>query len=648
MKISFDTIAHYLTPISLVYLAIPYFIFLAGWLNQYTAILPILLVALPLITLCLKTRQSVPSLNLDQTGISVRQLGLIVVVISLIMLISGAGGIGAQDSDWKKHNALMQDLQERSWPVIYSRDGVSLPLVYMVAYYLPAALLGKLTDNTTAQIGLFFWTFIGLLLAVLWFLVLVRKKPIVSLVVFLLFSGLDIIGVGIHELLLGAPPDPWDHLEWWARNWQYSSHITQIFWVPQHAISGWIMSGILFYAMLYRPQREAYLYHISLLPLWSLFSTAGLIPFLMVDFWATPGPLLTRVKQYLSFSNLCGLLIMGLLSIFFLSKFVPIPLPLKQPELGLIFIFPRVIDMPATMVLLLLVCFLILELGVFVIIIARHTSFTKPEMKWLFTAGLLFVTITTLFRFGRNNDLAMRGAIPTLFLAAVLFARVVATIPEIKKTSRLKHGVLIGIILIGSVTPIVEVGRHLYQISQTGLIQIPQPAQVQSIIELNKKYMVRSRLIQYVGSPDSPFFTWLVDDTTCQIPPGAMIVPQNQTVVDVLLSDRFTLLCSYFQRVENALIINLLLQTAPVPDHGEETHDTIYVHLLNSQGERLVGSDILLFKNYEDVTVSTHQLTLPPDLPKGQYFLRVGTYYFEDGELVPVGATSINSPVMIQ
>ena len=66
-------------------------------------------------------------------------------------MISGAGGVGYQDSDWKKHNALMKDLQERSWPIVYTRDGVPLPLVYNIAYYMPAALAGRIGDNIAAQ-----------------------------------------------------------------------------------------------------------------------------------------------------------------------------------------------------------------------------------------------------------------------------------------------------------------------------------------------------------------------------------------------------------------------------------------------------------------------------------------------------------------
>ena len=59
--------------------------------------------------------------------------------------------------------------------------------------------------------------------------------------VIVLFSGCDIIGN-----LLRVPHfiPHWDitqHLEWWAGRYQYSSMTTQLFWVPNHALGGWLL-----------------------------------------------------------------------------------------------------------------------------------------------------------------------------------------------------------------------------------------------------------------------------------------------------------------------------------------------------------------------------------------------------------------------
>ena len=74
---------------------------------------------------------------------------------------------------------------------------------------------------------------------------LARRAAVAAVVV--LFSGLDIIG----SLLDDGPRfrTDWNittHLEWWAGKYQYSSMTTQLFWVPNHALGGWLIIGLLF------------------------------------------------------------------------------------------------------------------------------------------------------------------------------------------------------------------------------------------------------------------------------------------------------------------------------------------------------------------------------------------------------------------
>jgi hypothetical protein len=189
---------------------------------------------------------------------------LLVFLIALLLLgISGVGGYGYQDTDWLKHNAILKDLVTRPWPVVYRLRGEQAPLVYYIAYYLPAALLGKLGEWTLANQALFLWSLIGLVLAMLWFLILSRQAAFTVVLLFVLFSGLDVVGQVIARSVV-APLRPeiwsilrWDHIEQWSVGWQYSSNVTLLFWVPHQALAGWIGAGLLMHMILHSSARPS-------------------------------------------------------------------------------------------------------------------------------------------------------------------------------------------------------------------------------------------------------------------------------------------------------------------------------------------------------------------------------------------------------
>ena len=105
--------------------------------------------------------------------------------------------------------------------------------------------------------------------------------------VIVLFSGLDVIGDLWRAPHFAAHWDITRHLEWWAGRYQYSSMTTQLFWVPNHALGGWLTIGLLL-----RGERDTPLD--SMLPmivvavaLWSPLAALGAVPFVL---WKHGGP----------------------------------------------------------------------------------------------------------------------------------------------------------------------------------------------------------------------------------------------------------------------------------------------------------------------------------------------------------------------
>ena len=147
---------NYLYPISLIYLALPYLIFFAGWLKPTLSIIisSLLIVS---IGICIKNNRQPLVKNKSSNPIYVNWIDFSFTLILTVTLIgiSGIGGFGFQETyDWRKHNAILSDLINQAWPVIYFFKGQYYPLVYYIAYYLPSAVIGKLCSWSIANIFL--------------------------------------------------------------------------------------------------------------------------------------------------------------------------------------------------------------------------------------------------------------------------------------------------------------------------------------------------------------------------------------------------------------------------------------------------------------------------------------------------------------
>jgi hypothetical protein len=155
------------------------------------------------------------------------------IIILLWVLLSGAGGFGLQNDDYRAGNALLKDLIEQPWPLTVQWQGMNVPIVYYVGWYLPAAFVGKLLGWSAANIVSFGWTFVGTFLSFLWFLRiasirnLTLGRMVIAAAIFCLADGLD-------ALLLNTG---WYFI-------QYSSQTILLYWVPQHAIPAWLLMGL--------------------------------------------------------------------------------------------------------------------------------------------------------------------------------------------------------------------------------------------------------------------------------------------------------------------------------------------------------------------------------------------------------------------
>ena len=216
----------------------------------------------------------------DRVG--VRTIAVCAAVALALLLLGGEGRVFHANLDGRVRDAVLRDMAIHPWPYAYTARGLPEMLRAPLGMYLLPALAMKAGGQAVGD-----WALLAqnaLLLTIVLALGATlfdgARRRATALAVFVAFSGLDVVGAWLATLQTGAPLA--DHLESWASPLQFSSHVTQIFWVPQHAIAGWI--GAIGFA-LWRDRGLPLGPFLALVPLtvlWSPLGAIGVLPFAAV------------------------------------------------------------------------------------------------------------------------------------------------------------------------------------------------------------------------------------------------------------------------------------------------------------------------------------------------------------------------------
>ena len=526
-----DNVASYLLFVSSLYLAIPHLIFYFGWLKWPLALLAAASLCVGLwataryVLEYITEREAATEVESETVAIAegevatevtpppvkrkkkefifTRDHAVMIGAVALIwLMVAGVGGFVAQDNDWDKHNTVLNSLILKPWPTIYEIYKIDVPLVYYIAYYLPAALVGKVTGWYWANIALFGWSLAGLMIALLWFCILVRRASYSVLLIFVFFSGLDYIGkwVATEFHMWNANKTGWYHIDAWTGTWQYSSNATLMNWVPPQALAGWIVAGMTIYCLVKVRRRDLVLLPFGLSVFWSPFITMGIVPYLVLDFLIDKEPLLQRIRRMFTIPNIAGGMALAITGFYYSSKVYDIsPIVIQSFYSG--FALDHYGGPPYTGIIFLLY-FCLLEFGLYAIILYRSGAVRDERWRWMFDITVLTLLILPWFKLGVFNDLVMRASIPALFVMAVL----VATAIHDNRLSQSTHIALIVLLGIGAVTALVEFRRHVDR-----MVQLPAPLYDDSDMPKDfMAYLAEEAFFvgQYAGSMESPFYRY--------------------------------------------------------------------------------------------------------------------------------------------
>ncbi len=657
--------ALWLVGATLGYLSLPVFIFFLGWLKMAWAIAFTLLLGVGLWFAVADFRRAINITQLLDAWVhrvSRHSLTVTVAVCTLLVLISGVGGYGYQTGDWTKHEILLKDLVDYAWPVYYDYYGETVGLTYYIAYYLPAALVGKLSNIFAANQFLVMWTLIGLLLSVLWFALLANRALLTGVSLFLIFSGVSIIGFLLRfatpfSLLAGAPDlntSIWEtHPALWAANWQYSPHVRGLFWVPQHVLPGWLITGMVLFVLFTTTTRKSLYLLWALSALWSPFITIGLMPLFLADLLPRENSsFTTRVRAYLSIPNAVGLVLFLLMGVFYVTKMTPIT-PVFTQGMEIDWIFSELVQWGGLLKSLTsyaLFCFL--EFGIYFALDRYHALRTMPALRWPYWSVLLWLMGLPLIVFGQHNDLTMRASIPALFFVAVMVGRNGYWLPAVTSGRRVLWLV---ILLLAAISPLYEIGYQIVRTYQRGALYAFELNPDRNLAE---KYVLDADIMQqYVSNIDTLFFTYLAKTGNAAAMPEvdeSIIFSDNLTLVDAQLNR------SIANPGDQLNLLLLLRAVAPI------THNyTIAVRLVDAQGmlwwEDQVwpaGAPTSTWPVARRIWYDNHIPRIPANAPPGLYRLEI---YFADpdtqaklpardiatgaslGEIVPVAYVQVGS-----
>ena len=432
----------YIPIFAYAYLCIPVLQFLLGWVRPILSI-PI---ALAIVYSLLRSIQKTSHI---QTGLfsNKRKLVIMIAILLVWVVSSGIGGLVWQNRwDHMYRNAIFRDLVAYDWPVINLAGDAPRGLCYYIGFWLPSAAVGKLFGFQAGYLFQIVWAFIGVVLAFFLICEYLGGANYKTLLLFLFFSGLDIIPFLLYNIHSGDAGEillrllQGEHLEQLLFQFNSSSNMTLLYWLYNQTIPFWIG-----FMLLLREKRSASIvFTYALLLLFAPFPTLAMLPLAIYRFFRLSPDIINRsgvhlrqlAREAITVENVTGVLMGLVVAAYYASNTAAGKLQL--------------IDLNLKMVVH-LVLFLITE---FLIYLAFVFSDAKRDMTW----WILFGTMIALsfIKLGGSYDFAWRTCIPAAFYLMLLVMRYAG---KIGPKARWKRLLFLFVILLGCITPVTEVLR---------------------------------------------------------------------------------------------------------------------------------------------------------------------------------------------
>lgn len=426
--------------LTLTYVLLPITIFFFGWLKTVVAIVASVIIAFFGFSLFRKLQSE----NYDFINKKTALFWIISIIVCAVWVyFSGIGSFTYQNDDFWVRNPIYRDLCNYKWPVIYDLSlqptniqtitgSSKVAFSYYYTWWLVPALIGKIFHFSELgnNVSLYLWALLGVLLVLYFINRIVKKCSYKNLIIFIFFSGLDIIG----NLVVSGKIDLLNHIEWWTTYFvQYSSNTTQLYWVFNQSIPLWIITTILL-----ELNDNKYIASVcSLSFAYSPWATIGIIPIAIYGSFKKK----KEIKNVFNVMNIIIPIVMLMIyGVFYISS---------SGSAGGIGTTVSYYRNDLLRFIAITILFMILEFGLYIALVwnsAKHDNYFLIVLLMLFVSPLIFM---------RDGNYTMRGTIPSLF---ILMIYVIKQFGINKKIDIL----LCVVLIIGGCTAFNEINRSIY------------------------------------------------------------------------------------------------------------------------------------------------------------------------------------------
>lgn len=425
---------------ALIYLSLPVIIFFIGYLKVWWALLFSAGIAGAVILAMRDYGKKSPDAALDPSEkkieIKASCLIFLLIAIPLFLYWGGVGEFGNCSADHRVRYAILNDLVEYKWPVVYDYSTQQNPAVaaslgsgtaafaYYFVFWMIPALFGKIFGLLVARIVLLIWSGIGLFLIFAGASLLYKRASRALFIFLILFAGFDVIPYVIN--LITKTDTTW---EGWNSHLFIHGNFFQIMNVFNQSIPGWLITILL---LLAKDGRSIGLLG-GLMFCYSPWATIGILPMCICKLIITSraeenGVRKLRLKPLLKntftpvniFPPIIVLIVFGLL---YTAN------PNATGDDGFIWKF---YDTPFGL-LLDYVKYVVFEFGIWLLLIYKRHR--KDPMLWTAVGTLLVLPI---YKISVANDFIMRGSMAPAFMIGLYSVMLVTDNFEMCRDNKLE------------------------------------------------------------------------------------------------------------------------------------------------------------------------------------------------------------------
>lgn len=444
--------------IAYLYMVIPIIIFFIGWMKIFFGLFFSIVLAFGLYYF-IKTRYRED----EYFNIELKGFLIMTIVVLIWVSLSGMGGYFYQRWDWHGRNAVLRDLVEYSWPVIYPETGNAL--VYYFVFWMIPALIGKICGWEMANFALYIWTFIGIMISMLLICKLLNlnttKKIITMVWIYIFWGGLNILGVlyvngrGYADYGLLGGGFGWPDA---VTGYQYTPNNALLEWVFNQTIVPWV--AIPLFLQDKRIEVLAFL-GLCVLP-FAPFPFIGF--FILCVAWAVPvlGHMVKKREYKRLFQvvfSIPNLTSIASIFVVFLLFFQCNSATNGSTGVGGIgwYIEPKNFTWKT---LEILIVFYLLEFLIYTILLYKEN-----KHNLLFFVSNISLFIFPFIRIGTGRDFCMRASIPALFIIMILVIKKLCKAWEERLSIEIT--ILISVIILSSLSAISDWGEAFRQFTVT-------------------------------------------------------------------------------------------------------------------------------------------------------------------------------------